>query len=421
MLPRARMCVLVMATALACKGPAPAAVIADAGIDATLDGGSVAAAWPELPRDAASRRALLARLTVRAPLAGAATELADVLAAARARRWSGSVAGEARVMEYVDAWLARARAAGRDAYLLFGVRHDSGAPVAAFGRLVGPGGARGWTHVTLEQLAADGRWGGVAAAEQRGDSRALAAYLATGTRESFAALARAHDERDYTAWKFDYAGRVLDVAVTGRASQTPTLACDMPKSLQRALTIDPGQEGEEELARLRELHCLFALGDAPPAKGPRAVAMIWGSAHVGPQGMRRWLPKDAAVLAIRVHDRVGAASHVALGEPILVPLEGDDAALLLPDPAFAVDVDRIRDASDAGAPALRARASRRVRIFVDGAESELAPEERTIAVPDGPRTLVVDGDPLLVTGLPRGTPTELDVDPAARRIRVVVR
>jgi hypothetical protein len=353
--------------------------------------------WPALPHDASERQEIVARFTRRPATARPQASPKDVLAAARARKWKNLVAGEANVVAFVTRWLENARASGHEAYLLFGVSHATGAPIDVFRRIVGPGGAP-FAHVAIEQLAADGRWSGRAEDEQRGDSHLLAEYLATGSAESFAALARAHEAHDYTAWKFGYTARVLDVVVAGRARGVPVLACDMPDALKRAAR--EGGATDDDVNRLRELHCLLALRDARAS----GAAVLWGAAHVEPEGFRRYLPAGAAVLSVRVLDKVAELA----GDMALVG-DDDEATLLLPEQAL--DVDRVRDPAAAGAMTLRARAT---NALIDGAEigATLDP---------GVHTLVVEGEPLFVVAFRCGRgATEIDVDRAARSVRIVV-
>ena len=61
-------------------------------------------------------------------------------------------------------------------------------------------------------------------------------------------------------------------------------------------------------------------------------------------------------------------------------------------------------------------------LFVDGARWDIGPDARSVDLPPGARTLVVDGDPLMVMPLPSpARTTEIDVDAAKRSVRVLAR
>ncbi len=363
--------------------------------------------WPDLPTTRDDCDALIVRSATsatRANVDGGLDDLAigTVLDAAKRRGWSRQIAGDEAIRMAIERWLTVAEQQGREAYLLFGTMHDAGAHVDAFRRIVGPGGARGITHVVLEQLRADGAWGGVAEAEQRGDGALVAQWQADGGASTFEALARFHAEHDYAAWKFGYAERVIDVVVDGRASGTPVLACDMPTTLQARVT---GARPSDHLDRIRELHCLFALRDAIALKPPRAgkahVAMLWGHSHARPGGFARFLPKDAAVMTIQAFgrrpgkeapDRV-IGTDIILNDPILVSLDDDghERALLLPD--TATDVDRVRRRETMSGPDsyVRVRADAASRFSIDdrAAQSIGAPPV-TIKIAPGAHTYALD-------------------------------
>lgn len=384
--------VLALACAItACRDRAPApeslppppatleAPVADASVAAPAP---APAAWPDLPTTHETVAALIARSTITAPFDASADDVTvgAAIDAAAHRGWSRQVAGDDPIRRAIERWLSTAEQQGRAAYLLFGTMHDSGAHVDAFRRIVGPGGARGFSHVVVEQLRADGAWGGVAPQEQRGDGAVLADWLARGDASSFDALARFHAEHDYAAWKFGYADRVMDLLVGGRALGKPIVACDMPPSLQAKVT---GARPSEELDRVRELHCLFALRDAvarTPPSGKPHVAMLWGDAHTRPSALLRFLPADAAVMTIHVFGRrPGRASpdraigeRVVVVDPLLVSLDdsGRARALLLPDDS--VDVDRVRrhEPMEAADSFVRVRADVPARIWIDDREPQ---------------------------------------------------
>ena len=261
------------------------------------------ARWPSLPRDEQAASVLIARRKLRAEAEVPDAELQSEALMKRAPGpgWGSAVVGVEATQAWIQGFLDRATARGRDAYVLFGTFHDAAGQVDAFRRLVGPGGLRGLTSVTAEQFRATGAWSDVDERAQRGDDDEIAAYVERGDRDAFATLGRRHRESDYAAWKLAYEPSVLELLVTGRAIFDGGLGarfrgCDMPTDTQRlALT----RVSEQTLRRLREIHCLAALDEATrdrPEK--RRVAMLWGQAHV--QTLRQLLPGSAEVLSLYV-------------------------------------------------------------------------------------------------------------------------
>ncbi len=323
---RAEWSPLLLATALAaCHRPAPPP--------------PPPAPWPVFPRTPAERARLIAQETKR-PVGDAGVPLTPeqiVDAAARAG-WTTLPSGETRVRDFVAQRLSGAQRA----WLLFGTFHDSADQVEAFTRLVEPGGPAPFDALVLEQLRADGRWqnddGG-----QAGETRALERYLATGAGDDFEALARAHDAHDYTAWKYGYEHAVLRLVTLARGMGISARACDLPAPLMEQLGDD------DQTTRLRELHCRLAFDDGGPA--PRRIAMLWGQAHTWPDGFRRFLPPEDAVLALEaVGGRHSAdapdsllRARLVLNDEVVVPLGPHDAALLLPGRFLGGDVERARE------------------------------------------------------------------------------
>jgi len=314
------------------------------------------ARWPSLPRDEQAASVLIARRKLRAEAEVPDAELQSEALMKRAPGpgWGSAVVGVEATQAWIQGFLDRATARGRDAYVLFGTFHDAAGQVDAFRRLVGPGGLRGLTSVTAEQFRATGAWSDVDERAQRGDDDEIAAYVERGDRDAFATLGRRHRESDYAAWKLAYEPSVLELLVTGRAIFDGGLGarfrgCDMPTDTQRlALT----RVSEQTLRRLREIHCLAALDEATrdrPEK--RRVAMLWGQAHV--QTLRQLLPGSAEVLSLYVFGfrsgeettEASLAKHLAIEAPLLLPLDdrGDVAALLYPDPVLGGVVDRVQD------------------------------------------------------------------------------
>jgi hypothetical protein len=390
-----------------------------------------APAWPELPRTPEAAEALIRTRTAR-PLTGADVTGASSEALLRALDESPGalVAGEPSVLAWMDGFLDRASAAGRDSVLLYGTFHDSGGQIDAFRRLIGPLGLRGLTHVAVEQLRADGAWQGVSADAQRGDDAAIGAWLAGGDRGALAALAQRHGASDYAAWKFGYEPAVLDLLVTARAAGIHLAGCDLPSSAQELLA------GLPELARLRlrELHCLLSW---PVAKGPRRTALLWGQAHVRREGLRRFLPPETAALSVyAIGYRSGEwtteatlGAQLALTDPLLIPLdrEGTEIAILYPDPGgpLAATMDRVRAEASTGKPGLR--------VHVLGATGTLhlgdralpiGPDPQRIEIPAGDHAYVLAVGNLRFAGaihLPPGGGLDLSFDPAHRAVALTER
>ncbi len=354
-----------------------------------------------------------------------------VLAAAERAGWTRALAGEARIRSWLQAALDGA--GERDAYLLFGTHHDSAGQIDAFRRIVAPPSR--FTHLVLEQLQADGRWGGLTAEEQRGDTGVIEAYLRGGGADALSALTLAHAAHDYASWKFGYAPRVMDLIVSARASSTRLLPCDMPGPLKGLVSGEPlGQD----LDRVRELHCLLTLQDTlerpAGARGAR-VAMLWGQAHVHATGLRRFLPASSLVLSVSaVGQRHGRASptlalsrRLVLDDPVLVELDdaGSELALLLPDEATGGDVDRVRTTLPArsGSPhaTVHARAPLGGRLSVGRETTLLKGGEASLVLSPGDHTYAFSSGPLTFVGgltVTAGELVELWFDPGLRATRL---
>jgi hypothetical protein len=406
-----------------------------AGAGAKLEPG-----WPSLPwaadRAAALIQAQTRRKTGAAPAAlkSAAALLALLKQRQRERRL---VAGWPAVLAWLQARLDAAGKSRRDAYLLWGTYHDSGVQVAAFRRVIGPQGLRGLTAVTAEQYTADGRWGGLPPARQRGDSAHLARYLKRGDRAELQALRRGQLEHDYTAWKYRYLHEVLDLAVTARAAGLPLSGCDMPQRLQRRLYRASEMPGH--LPRLRELHCLLALPPRAPDR-PRRVAMLWGQEHVAPSGLPRFLPRSARVTSVYVVGRrpgphglefgLGAAGLRAV-DPLLVPLTESpteagagaggmaQAALILPGRATRARLFLARDTDAKAKPGsgVLVESSVSGKLWLGGHGVPLtagAEAARQVRLGPGEHAFVLEAGKLLLTGrlqVPRRGSVELSLLP----------
>jgi hypothetical protein len=347
--------------------------------------------FPDLPRTPEAAADLVQRETRRSIDPAREVDAAAILAAVAARPGT-VVAGEVAVARWVQAFLDRA---GGDAYVLFGTWHDAPGQIDAFRRLIGPQGLTGLTVVAVELFRADGAWGGAPAEAQRGDGEAIDGYVSGGDRQAFARLAESHRDADYVAWKLGYESTALDLLVTARAQGLRFLGCDMPRALQDLSAAPPG----ELRHRLREIHCVHALPPAP-ASGRRRVALLWGDAHLRPAGIRRFLPKEAAVLAIHaLGQRMEAgpiegalAKDLVAVEPALVPIGPDEAALLLPDERLGGRVDRVAAGPDPGEivrPGLAVHAGVSGVVVVGDREVSFSPEGAEIALPDGDHTYVL--------------------------------
>jgi hypothetical protein len=357
---------------------------------------------PALPTTTAAAEALVAAETRRPIVAARELDAARVVRAADEHP-EAIVAGEAAIARWIEGALGPA---DRDAFVLFGGWHDAPGQIDAFRHLVGPGGARGLTLVAVELLRADGAWSGAPAEAQRGDGADLSAFLATGDRDAFARLAASHREADYVAWKLGFEPVALDLLTTARATGVPLRGCDMPAALQERSGLPPG----ELRHRLREIHCARSL---PPA--PRHVAMLWGDAHVAPEGLPRFLPAAAKVLVVHLVGRrlepgaleVALAKELLVAEPALVPLDADEAALVLPDATLGAVVDRALTTAEPGIalePGLRVTSPFKASVSVAGRRAEVSASGTSLAVPPGDHAYLLAGAGPRVVGALRIAP-----------------
>ena len=394
------------------------------------DAARLTATWPVLPRTAAEADRLIERRTRRDPRQPESSLAPDRLLALPALAEGRQlIAGERAVWSELSRRLQTARAAGRSSYLLFGTFHDSGAQIEAFRRALGPGALSGWSAVTVEQLDADGLWGGVPAGEQRGDSDLLERIVRTGERRDLAELEARQARQDYTAWKFGFVGQVVDLALAARALRLPLQGCDMPRRLQERLGV-----GSPARERLRELHCLLALEDrlSRLPTGPRQVAMLWGLEHVRPHGLPRFLPADVLVLSLHL---VGArpgpltpeselSRRLVVDDVLLVPLDAGPGqlALVLPGAPLGGELRRSREwvkGSAAGPVRLRVTSEAAGELFVGGRRLRVGPREQELELPAGPDPAgyLLRTDRLRMAGaieLAPGSTVELGFDPALR-------
>ena len=394
--------------------------------------------WPALPSTTEDAAALINTLTVTTP-GEAAKELSAKQVRALLRRRAKQnrlVAGWPAIIAWFQGELDAAAAAKKDARILWGVYHDSGAQVRAFRRLMGPGGLRGLHGVVVEQLRADGHWRGVSAADQRGESAGVASYLRAGDRDTWRRLRDGQRRYNYTAFKYGYLAEVMDLLTVARAAGTRLLPCDMPSPLKARLRKLP----MATRMRLRELHCGLAVSRALQTAGvaaPRRVISLWGQAHVMPAGVPRFLPATTRVMSVLVHGhRHGESSlvrqlrgKVLLSAPVLLPV--DDAAsrllLLLPGSRLGARLDLTRDHLTRPLPAAMQH-----RLLVHGA-GELTvggrvvvaggEQGRSVSLPAGRHAYLLARGATLLAGalkMPRGGRAELWPEPSRRVVEVTV-
>ena len=344
--------------------------------------------------------------------------------------WGSVSLGDGPVRARAQRFLDEATARGHDAYVLFGTFHDSEGQIEAFRRLVGPGGLRGLTAVTVEQLRATGQWADVPEVSELGDDLDITAYLERGDLAAFDRLGERHRDGDYVAWKLGYAPKVLDLLVTARAA-SPSYwfgGCDMPTGTQELLSEVP----EKYLGRLREIHCLDALQEATrDRRGPRRVAMLWGQAHLG--SLPSFLPPSAEVLSINVLGfRTGPetleaklAPSLVLADPLFVPLSesGDVAALVYPDAVLGASVDRVHEAGDLRPTRIAFVSPVATRVLLAEHSVDIVPHcasgvcvgQASLDVPPGDHRYVATFGALRMAGavhLRQGVAVEIRFDPA---------
>ena len=367
--------------------------------------------FPALPRSEKATEALIAAETRRPPgAARAAVDATAILDALEER--PGAISAGAGVVRRIQSALEGAKGG---MYLLVGHWHDAPAQIAAFRRLVGPGGLRGLDLVAIEQLRATGHWSGALAEAQRGDDEDLERWAATGDRGAFAALAERHRESDYAAWKLGIEADVLDLLAETRAAGVRLVGCDMPSGAQ-ALA---GPLSGDLRSRLREIHCARSLSVARP----RNAALLWGEAHVGRSALRRFLPPEATVLALHLFGgrptgdaETALAKRLVVHEPVFVPLGDEDAALLLPEGPLAGTIDRVLADGEAVPTGLVARADATGRLTVGDQSAVLGTCGSGISLPPGDHAYVFRSGDRIVVGALRvrgGRGVELSFDTRA--------
>jgi hypothetical protein len=157
--------------------------------------------------------------------------------------------------------------------------------------------------------------------------------------------------------------------------------------------------------------------------------MLWGDAHVAPDGIGRFLPADAVVLAIHLlGGRAGEAGierelagRLHVTEPLLVPLGRDRLVLLLPAPPIGARLDRRRNTL--GRPAetdLRERlvttSTAAGTLHLRHGRFEVDETSRPIPLTAGTHAFLLETGDRLLTGsieIPRLGYAELDLDSPA--------
>lgn len=306
--------------------------------------------WAQLPRSTGEADRLIEARTLRPRPSDPHIELTlnTITRQLEKQPSEDLIVGHRAVVAHIDSRIDAARLERRDAFILVGSYHDSAGQIRAFGRLLGPNGVEGFTHVVIEQFRSDGRWGGVPSDLQVGDSQHLARALVDGSREAWQTLERSQREQNYTAWRYDSLYDVVALLPLARAASLSVVGCDMPARLQQRLE----NVGQRRLDRLRELHCLFSLNDSQSTTVPRGVAMLWGAEHVNPENFRRFLPPETRALSIflvgerpnPLHLGGQLSQRLTVNAPLLVPIDGDREiyALILPDSRLGGDVERSR-------------------------------------------------------------------------------
>jgi hypothetical protein len=355
-------------------GPAPAS--------STASSTASPSAWPPLPRDVGALDALVAARTRRAIAPVPALDAATVRAAVAAANDAGTLAVD---MPAIVATLNElvAGAAGKRSYLLFGNHHDSALQVEAYRDIVSK--LEPAPLEALEQFEADGRWSESGGVSQVGEDGLLRAALA-GDRPALDQLSRQQEHRDYTAWKYGYLNRVMDVVVVARSLGRALIGCEMPEALLGASRTALGDRAEI----LRDVHCGLVLDDALASRAPTMpVALYYGDGHLAPEALARFLPADANVVTIHLlggrDGQAGIENDLRLQviEPVLAPLGPTRYVLLLRGKPILAPVSRARDAGTGGKP--------RLSITADLPTLSEDPKRRELRAADPRGTLIFGG------------------------------
>jgi hypothetical protein len=390
--------------------------------------------WPTLPGDLTDLDALISKRSQRPTQPHQELTAKGVIATLRHSVEHGTaIMGWPAIVAALELRLSRVGQEGRSGYLLFGHHHDAPAQVEAFRRITGPLGIEPAPLGAIEQLQANGRWTGLPQADQLGDEPELADYLRRGNSAALTNLRDAQRQRNYTAWKYGYVPEVLDLLLAARAGQRPLMGCDMPTQLQSLARATLGPRSGE----LRDLHCALALRDRLAGMAPpHRVALFWGSAHLNPARLPRFLPAAAEVWSIELlGGRLGSAGvevelgrHLKLADPALLPLPDNRFLLLLPEQQLRAAVDPVRRRLDG---ALETKLRHRLTVYgltggsVRVGPKKLAqpPEGAMIKLTPGSTSFLIDHDDALLAGgltMPNGGQLELHLE-VDGTLRVVAR
>jgi hypothetical protein len=385
--------------------------------------------WPAFPSDSRQASDLVDRHTLRPVEGGILPVTADqLLAQLKERVAKGEAVGG---MDSLTFWIWRKVSAagytGQSSYILWGTYHDSAAHIEAFGDLVGPLGLSKLDAVSVEQFNADGRWAGVAAREQKGDSALLRAWLQTGSRPSLEKLLHDQVAENYTAWKYGILPVLMKLLIQARAADRRLLGCDMSLALQERAN----PTGMPD--RLRELHCVLALREQLGEK-PVRVAMLWGQGHLAPEGVQRFLPKDALVLHFYVFgDRFSRhgleadlAGRLAITDPLVIPFGESDFVVLLPDDQIGARKELKHDLSPL-VPHQRRRlsitSSQPGTIQIGAQQLKVSEEPQTLTLDPGSHVFLLTHAGGLLAGaltMPPDGALALDLEPDKRFVEVIL-
>jgi hypothetical protein len=385
--------------------------------------------WPAFPSDSRQASDLVDRHTLRPVEGGILPVTADqLLAQLKERVAKGEAVGG---MDSLTFWIWRKVSAagytGQSSYILWGTYHDSAAHIEAFGDLVGPLGLSKLDAVSVEQFNADGRWAGVAAREQKGDSALLRAWLQTGSRPSLEKLLHDQIAENYTAWKYGILPVLMKLLVQARAADRRLLGCDMSLALQERAN----PTGMPD--RLRELHCVLALREQLGEK-PVRVAMLWGQGHLAPEGVQRFLPKDALVLHFYVFGgrfsrhglEADLAGRLAITDPLVIPFGESDFVVLLPDDQIGARKELKHDLSPL-IPHQRRRlsitSSQPGTIQIGAQQLKVSEEPQTLTLDPGSHVFLLTHAGGLLAGaltMPPDGALALDLEPDKRFVEVIL-
>ena len=385
--------------------------------------------WASLPQNFEQASRLIAQHTRRPAEGGVPAFTAEaLLTRLKQQAEKGAVIGG---MDALAFWIWRKVSAagytGQSSYILWGTYHDSAAQIEAFGDLVGPLGLSKLDAVSIEQFNADGRWAGAAAREQRGDSALLRAWSRTGSRPSLEKLLHDQVAENYTAWKYGILPVLMKLLVQARAADRRLLGCDMSLSLQERVRPTGLQD------RLRELHCVLALHEQLGEK-PVRVAMLWGQGHLAPEGVQRFLPKEALILPFYVFgDRFSRrgleadlAGRLAITDPLMIPFGESDFVVLLPDDQIGARKELKHDLSPL-IPNNRRRlsitSSQPGTIQIGAQQLKVSEEPQTLTLDPGSHVFLFTHPGGLLAGaitMPPDGALALDLEPDRRFVEVIL-